>query len=39
MSAVPAKEVQRNCGKPDARNPPRTLAKTRAADSKLGGAT
>jgi hypothetical protein len=34
MSAAPANEIQRNCGKPDARNPLRTLAEARAADSK-----
>jgi hypothetical protein len=34
MSAVPANEIQRNCGKPDARNPLRTLAEAHAADSK-----
>jgi hypothetical protein len=37
MSAVPASEIQRNCCKPDARNPLRTLAGTRAADTKQVG--
>jgi hypothetical protein len=34
MSAVPTNEIQRNCCKPDARNPLRTLAEPRAADTK-----
>ncbi len=39
MPAAPANEIQRNCGKPDARNPLRTLAEARAADSKKGFAS